>query len=128
MCAVQFQEQSAALRSGDGQDFGHYHGAQFGSKRLATADGKVVLTAHSLFTVDVFAYDMVRLRGAYPKAVSGKYVDLTMEQWQAMFKIVYDSNNDHARRLVRAETHYLEYAQPTVSTHPSYQYLPKCRT
>ena len=88
MCAVQFHDQSAALLSGDRQAFGHYHGAQFGSKRLTTVDGKVVPTAHSLFTVEVFAYDMVRLRGAYPKAVSGKYVDLTMAQWVTMFKIV----------------------------------------
>ena len=121
MCTVQFQEQSAAVRSGDGQAFGHYHGTQFGLKRVTTVDGKVVLTAHSLFTVEVFAYHKVRLRGAYPEAVRAKFVDLTIAQWVTMFKIVHDSNDDHARRLQRAEEHYNLYTQPTATTHPSYQ-------
>ena len=66
MCDVQFQEQSAVLRNGVGQSFAHYHDTQFGAKRVSTVDGKVVLTAHSLLTVEEFAFDGVRLRGGIP--------------------------------------------------------------
>ena len=121
MCDVQFQEQSAVLRNGVGQSFAHYHDTQFGAKRVSTVDGKVVLTAHSLLTVEEFAFDGVRLRGAFPEEIQGKYVDLTIVQWNTMFKIVHDLKPDHARRLERAEEHYKLYPQPTATTHPSYQ-------
>ena len=80
-----------------------------------------MLTAHSLFTVDIHAFDKVRLRGAYPKALEAKYVDLTIAQWVTYFKLVHDSDKDHPKRLERAQAHYDLYTQPTVTTHPSYQ-------
>ena len=121
LCDGQFQEQSAALHDGQGIALAHLHGAQFGAKALTTADGKQVLTAHSLFTVETFAFDKVRLRGAHPPAIEAKYVDLTIPQWVTYFKLVRDSDKDHPKRLSRALEHYDLYTQPTGNTHPDYQ-------
>jgi len=90
------------VRNGKGITYAHLHGTQFGEQPLSTVDGKQVLTAHSLFTVYTHAFDKVRLRGAYPKALEGKYVDLTIAQWVTYFKLVHDSDKEHPKRMQRA--------------------------
>ena len=80
VCDVQFHEQDEVLRNGDGQTLAHYHGTQFGAKRLSTVDGKLLLAAHSLFKVVEFAFDGVKLVGAFPPELNNKYVDLTIAQ------------------------------------------------
>ena len=89
-CGVQWQflEQYAAVRSADGDLVAHMHGTQFGYSRLSTADGKIVLSAHSLYDVVEFGYAGVRLKGLHPRALAGKYVDLSEIQWDNMFKLV----------------------------------------
>ena len=106
------------MRNGKGFTHAHLHGMQ-----PLTADGKQVLTAHSLFTVYTHAFDKVRLRGAYPKALEGKYVDLTIAQWVTYFKLVHDSDKEHTKRMQRAQEHYDLYTQPARITHPSYEIL-----
>ena len=91
-CGVQFCLQTEILRSGTGVTYAHYDSVQFGAQRLHSTDGKQVLSSHSLFTVQEFGADKVRLNGVYPSAVKGKYVDVQLSQWKVMFresKIVY---------------------------------------
>ena len=107
------------LRSDEGQTFANYHGAQFGARRLYTVDGKIVLAVHSLFTVVEFALDRVMLSGAHPPDVKGKYVDVTLAQWDVMFKIVTDTRHNHESREARAVLHHNQLAMPTPSTHPN---------
>ena len=95
---------------------------------MYTVDGKQVLAAHSLFTVDEFALDRVKLVGAHPSAVKGKYVDVTVAQWDVMFKIVNGSQSDHAHRVARAVAHHEQLILPSPSTHPSYLILPAMHT
>jgi len=121
MCDEQFQAQSAQLRNGEGFMLAHLHGTQFGAQPVSTADGKQVLTAHSMFTVVTHAFDKVKLRGAFPRALEGKYVDLTLAQWVTYFKLVDGSDKEQPKRIIRAQEHYEMYAQPTRSTHPSYE-------
>ena len=112
LCDAQFHEQGEVLHSGDGQTFTHYHGTQFGAKRLSTMDGKHVLAAHSLFTVLEFAFDWVKLVGASPPALKGKYVELTIAQWTTMFKIVHESKGDTPTdSYVRRSTRIYWYCQ-----------------
>jgi hypothetical protein len=68
-CDEQFEAQSAQLRNGKGFMHAHLHGTQFGAQPVSTADGKQVLTAHSMFTVVTHAFDKVKLRGAFPRAL-----------------------------------------------------------
>ena len=120
LSSAQFCLQVELLRSGTGQTFAHYDNVQFGAQRLYSTDGKKVLSSHSLFTVQEFAVDKVRLAGAYPNALKAKYVDVTLQQWKVMFKIVNGAASEHETRAERADIHYKELAEHTTSTHPAY--------
>jgi len=119
-CVAQFCLQTEVLRGGPGVTYAHYDSVQYGAQRLHCTDGSQVLSSHSLFTVQEFAADKVRLNGVYPSVVKGKYVDVPLSQWKVMFKIVSGDANDHAHRVQRADTHFNETADLTTSTHPAY--------
>jgi len=79
----------------------HYLGTQYGSNRLCTADGKTPLCNHSLLTVSRLAVDGVTLKGAHPPEIKNKFVHTSMQQWDAQFKLVNDSDADKVKKRVK---------------------------
>ena len=65
----------------------------------------------------------VKMVGAHPPAPKGKYVEVTVPQWTAMFKIVRSTQGNQANRVGRAQDHHnaLQIATPT--THPNFLIL-----
>ena len=59
---------------------------------MYTLDGKVGLRDHCLLRVTSLAMDGVRLTGAHPSEIRGRYVDITLQEWTTMFKLVNDTN------------------------------------
>ena len=115
---AQFCRQAEVLRGGPGVTFAHCDSVQYGAQRLHCTDGSQVLSTHSLFTVQEFAADKVRLNGVHPSAVKGKYVDMPMSQWEVMFKIVSGDVTDHAHCVLRADAYFKETANLKTTTHP----------
>jgi len=97
---------------------------QYGAQRLHCTDGSSVLSTHSLFVVQEFAVDKVRLVGVHPSTVKGRYVDMPLDQWEVMFKIVSGEAAEHEHRILRADAHFKETADLVTTTHPAYMIVP----
>ena len=104
----QFCKQAEVLRGAPGVVFAHYDSVQYGAQRLHCTDGSSVLSTHSLFVVQEFAVDKVRLVGVHPSTVKGRYVDMQLDQWEVMFKIVSGEAAEHEHRIARADAHFKE--------------------
>ena len=103
----------------------HYCGTQYGAKRLYTLDGKVALRDHCLLRVTSLAMDGVRLTGAHPSEIQVRYVDITMQEWTTMFKLVNeaDSKKMAKRAELAASKHdQLQLKQPLI--HPDCLLMP----
>jgi len=126
---AQFFTQSTELRENKGETLAHYCGTQYGANRLCTADGKIPLRNHSLFVVKRLAMDGVTLAGAHPLEIKGKFVHLTLQQWNAQFKLVHET--DAAKMAKRAATAAnqhgtVKFAAP--HTHPDCYLIPDFHT
>ena len=98
---AQVYNQRTELREYEGQTLAHYLGTQYGSNRFCTADGKTPLCNHSLLTVSRLAVDGVTLKGAHPPEIKNKFVHASMQQWDAQFKLVNDSDADKVNNSSR---------------------------
>lgn len=80
----------------------------------------MALSEHSLFKVTEFALDGVRLTGAYPPEVQGKYVDLTLTEWDTMFKLVTETVPEQVQKRAQlAAIQHAKLALLTPKTHPN---------
>ena len=98
---AQVYTQRTELRDYKGETLAHYCGTQYGANRLCTADGKTPLCNHSLFTVSRLAVDGVTLKGAHPPVIKNKLVHTSMQQWDAQFKLVNDSDPEKVTKRVK---------------------------
>jgi len=97
----------------------HYCGTQYGAKRLYTLDGKVGLRDHCLLRVTKLAMDGVRLTGAHPTEIEGKYVDITLQEWTTMFKLVNETDPSlMAKRARLAASKHAEMKLQKLVIHP----------
>jgi len=125
-CVAQFFTQSKELRDNEGETLAHYCGTQYGAHRLYTTDGKMPLRNHGLFVVKRLAMDGVRLAGAHPPEIKGKFVDLTPQQWAALFKLVHEI--DAAKMAKRADTAAKQHGLLRLAaphTHPDCALMPE---
>jgi len=116
----QFFQQADVLRGAPGVVFAHYDSVQYGAQRLHCTDGSSVLSTHSLFKVQEFAVDTVRLVGVHPTIFKGKYVDMQLEQWELMYKIVSGEPDEHQHRIARVNSQYEQTKDLVSTTHPAY--------
>ena len=120
----QFCGQAEVLRGAPGVVFAHYDSVQYGAQRLHCTDCSSVLSTHSLFAVQELAVDTVRLVGVHPTIVKGRYVNMPLEQWELMYKIVSGEPDDHKHRIARADSHYEQTKDLVTTTHPAYMIVP----
>jgi len=122
---AQFFEQGQKLRDNTGDTFAHYCGTQYGGKRLCTTDGKMPLRDHALLGVKKLAMDGVRLVGAHPPEIKGRYVDIKLQEWTNMFKLVNEADPQKmAKRaeLAASKHDQLQLKQPLI--HPDCLLMP----
>jgi len=117
---AKFFQQADDLRNADGVVFAHYDSVQYGAQRLYCTDGSSVLSTHSLFRVQELAVDTVRPVGVHPTIFKGKYVDMPLEQYDLMFKIVSGQPGEHEHRIARANSTYEQTKHLVYNTHPAY--------
>jgi len=125
-CLAQFFNQSQELRDNKGETFAHYCGTQYGAHRLYTTDGKMPLRDHALLVVKWLAMDGVRLAGAHPPEIKGKFVDVNPQEWAAMFKLVHET--DSQKMAKRADTAAKQHATLKLNpplTHPDCVLMPE---
>ena len=84
---------------------------------MFSACGKFALSPHSLYRVKRMAADVVTLVGVSPKNLKDKFVFLTLQQWNSMFKLVHTTTADTlAKRLTTAESYSESLTAP--APHP----------
>lgn len=111
--------QADELRTSFGETVAHYCGTQYGAKQLYTVDGTVMLRDHCLLLVIELAMSGVRLAGLHPKEIRGKYVDVNLQTWIVMFKIVNEIEPKKMdKRAELAEAKHLEKAWRKPEVHP----------